>query len=303
MSRLQYKEEPTKQDMRAISQYLKELGIEDVLSKEEEYSLVKRMKLGDAEAKEKLITSNLRFVVSVANKEARKRFSHLRDDPSEYDEAKSDLISEGNLGLITALERFDENRGYKLISYAVFWIRQAMIVYSLNQSHTVRLPSNRIAVRSKVRKLEDSHYVETGEKLTLDEIACETGLTKSSIRNAFAVDNKPIRLDIPISNDTETTLYDFLTDPHQLSLEASLLKSKLRKDIEYSLKGLAEREAEVIRLYFGLEDNGDGKTLEEIGIKFGVTRERVRQIKEQAIRKLRHHSRRGKLESHWREMN
>ena len=303
MSRLQYKEEPTKQDMRAISQYLKELGIEDVLSKEEEYSLVKRMKLGDAEAKEKLITSNLRFVVSVANKEARKRFSHLRDDPSEYDEAKSDLISEGNLGLMKAIERFDETQGYKLISYAVFWIRQAMIVYSLNQSHTVRLPSNRIAVRSKVRKLEDSHYVETGEKLTLDEIACETGLTKSSIRNAFAVDNKPIRLDIPISNDTETTLYDFLPDPNQLSLEASLLKSKLRKDIEYSLKGLAEREAEVIRLYFGLEDNGDGKTLEEIGIKFGVTRERVRQIKEQAIRKLRHHSRRGKLESHWREMN
>ncbi len=291
--------EPTSNDLRSLSTYLREIGVNSPLTYAEEEYWFGRYKRGDRAARDKIVESNLLFVVAVAKNEARKRFGYLIGSP-EYGEVLNDLISEGNIGLLTALDRFDETKGFKFISYAVWWIRQAIILYSLNNNHAVRMPINRQEAHSLIKKIENSYFVNKGKHIPLIEIALESGLSESAINDALETAKKPIRLDAPISRDTETTGYDLMQDQNQKLPDKMFHAESLSDDVEDAIETLTPREAEVIRLYFGIGRETD-MTLEEIGKQHGITRERARQIKEKAIRMLRHKSRGRKLRLHWEE--
>ena len=256
-----------------LAAYLKEIADSTPLTSHDEADLARRIRDGDETARNQLVEANLRFVVAVAKGFQRRGLS------------LSELISAGNVGLITAAERFDEKRGFKFISYAVWWVRQA-ILQALMEQPTVRMPSNRRDLLSKISRVrEDLH--QQGAPATIGQVAETLGCPEQTVEDAM-VSAQPIRsLDAPFEDGDERSLLDALCDEDQASAEEQLLALTLQEDIDEALAGLTEREAEVLRLYFGL-GHERGLTLDQIGASFKLTRERVRQIKELALSKLRH---------------
>jgi RNA polymerase primary sigma factor len=263
---------------RSLDLYLKEIGATPLINAEKEVELAKRIRLGDQGALEALTKANLRFVVSVAKQYQNQGLS------------LADLINEGNIGLIKAAKRFDETRGFKFISYAVWWIRQAILQALAEQSRIVRLPLNRVGTLHKIGKISSSLEQEFGREPSPDEIARELELTTGEVSDTLKISNSHLSLDAPFSVSEDNSLIDVLEDDLQPSPDESLLTDSLKKEISSALDSLTAREAEVITLYFGL-NHEKPLTLEEIGARFNLTRERVRQIKEKAIRRLRHASR------------
>ena len=263
---------------RSLEQYLQEIGKIDLLKPKEEIQLAKRVKAGDEEALKQLAQANLRFVVSVA-KQYQNQGLPL-----------SDLINEGNVGLIKAAKRFDETRGYKFISYAVWWIRQAILQALAEQSRIVRLPLNRVGALHKIGKASSELEQEFGREPSADEIADELDMTEHEVMDTLKISSRHLSLDAPFSEGEDNSLLDVLSDGVQPLPDENLMTNALKEDIKRALDTLSKREAKVISLYFGL-DGKQALTLEEIGLRFKLTRERVRQIKEKAIRRLRHASR------------
>ncbi|HEU4436912.1 MAG: RNA polymerase sigma factor RpoD/SigA [Candidatus Zixiibacteriota bacterium] len=263
---------------RSLDLYLKEIGETPLITAAEEVTLAKLIRAGDQEALEKLTKANLRFVVSVAKQYQNQGLS------------LADLINEGNIGLIKAAKRFDETRGFKFISYAVWWIRQAILQALAEQSRIVRLPLNRVGTLHKIGKVSAALEQELGRDPSADEIASQLSLTEGEVSDTLKISNSHLSLDAPFSTSEDNSLIDVLEDDNQPSPDEELLRDSLRSEIEKALDTLTPREAEVINLYFGL-NHEKALTLEEIGARFNLTRERVRQIKEKAIRRLRHASR------------
>jgi RNA polymerase primary sigma factor len=262
----------------SLDLYLREIGETPLISAEDEVELAKRIRKNDQVALEKLTKANLRFVVSVAKQYQNQGLS------------LSDLINEGNIGLIKAAKRFDETRGFKFISYAVWWIRQAILQALAEQSRIVRLPLNRVGTLHKIGKISSSLEQEYGREPSPNEIAKKLELTEGEVSDTLKISNSHLSLDAPFSTSEDNSLIDVLEDEFQPSPDESLLDESLRVEIIKALDTLTPREAEVINLYFGLSHEKP-LTLEEIGTRFSLTRERVRQIKEKAIRRLRHASR------------
>ena len=263
---------------RSLDLYLKEIGETPLITAAEEVTLAKLIRAGDQGALEKLTKANLRFVVSVAKQYQNQGLS------------LADLINEGNIGLIKAAKRFDETRGFKFISYAVWWIRQAILQALAEQSRIVRLPLNRVGTLHKIGKVSAALEQELGRDPSADEIASQLSLTEGEVSDTLKISNSHLSLDAPFSTSEDNSLIDVLEDDNQPSPDEELLRDSLRSEIEKALDTLTPREAEVINLYFGL-NHDKALTLEEIGARFNLTRERVRQIKEKAIRRLRHASR------------
>jgi len=268
----------------ALERYLHEIGEMPLLSAEEEVELARRIRQGDHEALTKLTRANLRFVVSVAKQYQNQGLS------------LDDLINEGNLGLIKAATRFDETRGFKFISYAVWWIRQSILQALAEQSRVVRLPLNRVGALNRIGKALSTLEQEYEREPTAEEIAAELDMTVNEVNYALRIGGKHLSLDAPIyyGDDKDSRLMDMLTNQTSDAPDEDLLEESLKKELEGVLSSLTRREAEVIRLYFGLGLERP-LTLEEIGEHFKLTRERVRQIKEKALRRLRHSSRSRKL--------
>ena len=263
---------------RSLDLYLKEIGETPLITAAEEVTLAKLIRAGDQGALEKLTKANLRFVVSVAKQYQNQGLS------------LADLINEGNIGLIKAAKRFDETRGFKFISYAVWWIRQAILQALAEQSRIVRLPLNRVGTLHKIGKVSAALEQELGRDPSADEIASQLSLTEGEVSDTLKISNSHLSLDAPFSTSEDNSLIDVLEDDNQPSPDEELLRDSLRSEIEKALDTLTPREAEVINLYFGL-NHEKALTLEEIGARFNLTRERVRQIKEKAIRRLRDASR------------
>ncbi|HCR48024.1 MAG TPA: RNA polymerase subunit sigma [Bacteroidetes bacterium] len=270
---------------RMLDQYLQEIGQIPLLSPEKEVELARRIKEGDRKALHELTRANLRFVVSVAKKYQGQGLS------------LADLINEGNYGLIKAAQRFDETRGFKFISYAVWWIRQAILQALAEQSRVVRLPLNRIGTISKIRKTS-AKLAQIHERApNFEELAMELGVDVEKIREAMQHTGRHLSMDAPFNDDDENSLLDVLPHEDSLSPDETLMDESLKIDIERALSMLPPREAEITRLYFGI-GREHPLTLEEIGQRFNLTRERVRQIKEKALRKLRQKHRREELQMH-----
>ena len=270
---------------RSLDLYLREIGETPLITADEEVKLAKKIKLGDQSSLEKLTKANLRFVVSVAKQYQNQGLS------------LADLINEGNIGLIKAAKRFDETRGFKFISYAVWWIRQAILQALAEQSRIVRLPLNRVGTLHKIGKISSSLEQEYGREPSPDEIAKELALSAVEVSDTLKISNSHLSLDAPFSVSEDNSLMDVLEDEFQPAPDEALLTESLKLEIERALDTLSPREAEVINLYFGLSQE-KALTLEEIGARFSLTRERVRQIKEKAIRRLRHASRSKSLRAY-----
>lgn len=270
---------------RSLDLYLREIGETPLITADEEVRLAKKIKQGSQNALEALTKANLRFVVSVAKQYQNQGLS------------LADLINEGNIGLIKAAKRFDETRGFKFISYAVWWIRQAILQALAEQSRIVRLPLNRVGTLHKIGKISSSLEQDLGREPSPDEIAKELDLSEMEVSDTLKISNSHLSLDAPFSVSEDNSLIDILEDEFQPAPDEELLDQSLRVEIEKALDTLTPREAEVISLYFGL-NHEKALTLEEIGSRFGLTRERVRQIKEKAIRRLRHASRSRSLRAY-----
>jgi RNA polymerase primary sigma factor len=270
---------------RSLDLYLREIGETPLIDAEEEVRLAKQIKLGSKKALENLTKANLRFVVSVAKQYQNQGLS------------LADLINEGNIGLIKAAKRFDETRGFKFISYAVWWIRQAILQALAEQSRIVRLPLNRVGTLHKIGKISSSLEQGLGREPSPDEIARELDLSAGEVSDTLKISNSHLSLDAPFSVSEDNSLIDILEDEFQPAPDEELLQQSLKLEIEKALDTLTPREAEVISLYFGLNYE-KALTLEEIGARFSLTRERVRQIKEKAIRRLRHASRSRSLRAY-----
>ena len=278
MRQLKITKQVTNRETASLDKYLQEIGKVDLITAEEEVELAQRIKKGDQFALEKLTKANLRFVVSVAKQYQNQGLS------------LPDLINEGNLGLIKAGQRFDETRGFKFISYAVWWIRQSILQALAEQSRIVRLPLNQVGSLNKINKafsrLEQSHEREPSP----DELAEELEVSTDKVRDTMKVSGRHVSMDAPFVTGEENSLIDVLENQDSPKADKSLLNESLQKEIERSLSTLTEKERDVVKYFFGIGMN-HGLTLEEIGAKFDLTRERVRQIKEKAIRRLRHTSR------------
>lgn len=275
----------TNRESISLDKYLQEIGKVDLLTPDDEIELAIRIKKGDQKALEKLVKANLRFVVSVAKQYQNQGLS------------LGDLINEGNLGLIKAAKRFDETRGFKFISYAVWWIRQSILQALAEQSRIVRLPLNRVGALNKIGKAYSNLEQEFEREPSAQELAQELDMDVSEISDALRVSGRHVSMNAPFTQGEENRLLDVLTNEEVPSPDYTLMSESLKKEIERALSTLTERESEVIKLYFGL--NGEHSlTLEEIGEKFNLTRERVRQIKEKAIRRLRHTSRSKNLRAY-----
>lgn len=285
MRQLKITKQVTNRETASLDKYLQEIGKVELITAEEEVELARRIKAGDREALEKLTKANLRFVVSVSKQYQNQGLS------------LPDLINEGNLGLIKAAQRFDETRGFKFISYAVWWIRQSILQALAEQSRIVRLPLNKIGSINKINKayarLEQEHEREPDAAEIADMLDIPETEVKESLRNS----GRHVSMDAPLIQDEENTLYDVLRSDETNTPERELMTESLRKEIDRAISTLTPREADVIRLYFGLNSKHP-MTLEEIGEKFDLTRERVRQIKEKAIRRLKHTSRSKILKSY-----
>jgi RNA polymerase primary sigma factor len=280
MRQLKITKQVTNRENASLDKYLQEIGRVDLINSEEEVELAKRIKQGDQAALEKLTKANLRFVVSVSKQYQNQGLS------------LPDLINEGNLGLIKAAQRFDETRGFKFISYAVWWIRQSILQALAEQSRIVRLPLNKIGAINKINRAFSKLEQEFEREPTADEISSILEITPQDVRDSMRTNSRHISMDAPLSagEDNSSTMYDLIENDDAPSPETGLLNESLRREIERSLRTLTSREAEVVKYFFGL--NGQhALTLEEIGERFDLTRERVRQIKEKAIRRLKHNSR------------
>jgi RNA polymerase primary sigma factor len=269
----------------SLDQYLKEISAYPLLKREQEVELAERIRVGCEDSLEKLVRSNLRFVVSVAKKYQNQGV------------ALGDLINEGNLGLIRAAHKFDETKGIKFISYAVWWIRQAILQALAEQSRIVRVPLNRAGALHRIGKRSSTLLQELGREPTVEEIAEELDLTHEEVQRTLAISQSHLSLDAPLTPGEDNRLLDYLPDQVSSTPDDETYERALSQTIEEALGTLKEREARVLRLYFGLEDGRDPMTLEEIGSLLGITRERVRQIKEKALVRLRHASRARFLET------
>ncbi len=278
MRQLKITKSITNRESASLDKYLQEIGREELITAEEEVTLAKRIKDGDQEALEKLTKANLRFVVSVSKQYQNQGLS------------LPDLINEGNLGLIKAAKRFDETRGFKFISYAVWWIRQSILQALAEQSRIVRLPLNQVGSLNKINKAYSKLEQEFEREPSAQEIATYLELSNDKVTDTMKVSGKHISMDAPFANGDESSLLDVLVNHDSLKADSGLMNESLSKEIDRSLSSLTERERDVVKLFFGIGIN-HGLTLEEIGDKFDLTRERVRQIKEKAIRRLRHSSR------------
>ena len=278
MRQLKITKQVTNRETASLDKYLQEIGKVDLITADEEVELAQRIKAGVQIALEKLTKANLRFVVSVAKQYQNQGLT------------LPDLINEGNLGLIKAAQRFDETRGFKFISYAVWWIRQSILQALAEQSRIVRLPLNKIGSINKINKtyafLEQSHE----RPPSAEEIAKELDMTINDVKESMKNSGRHVSMDAPLVEGEDSNLYDVLRSGESPNPDKDLLHESLRTEIERALETLTPREADVIRLYFGL-GNQHPMTLEEIGETFDLTRERVRQIKEKAIRRLKHTSR------------
>lgn len=287
MRQLKITQQITNRETASLDKYLTEIGREELVTAEQEVELAKRIKSGDQHALAKLVRANLRFVVSVSKQYQNQGMS------------LPDLINEGNLGLIKAAQRFDETRGFKFISYAVWWIRQSILQALADQARIVRLPLNKIGNINKINrayaKLEQDHEREP----TVDELALELEMPEKDIQHNIKNNRHHISMDAPLlgSEDEDRTMYDLLEGERGSNPENNLINESLGREIERSLATLSAREADVIKLYYGLTGLHP-MTLEEIGEEFDLTRERVRQIKEKAIRRLRHTNRSKLLKSY-----
>lgn len=268
----------------SLDKYLQEIGEVPLLTPEEEIELAMRIKQGNQEALERLTKANLRFVVSVAKQYQNQGLS------------LGDLINEGNLGLIKAAKRFDETRGFKFISYAVWWIRQSILQALAEQSRVVRLPLNRVGALNKIGKAYSALEQEFEREPSASEIAEQLDMTDFEVADTLKISGRHLSMDAPFSNSEDNRLLDVIQNDHQPPPDNDLMGESLKVEIERALATLTKREAEVVRLYFGLGQEHP-LTLEEIGERFNLTRERVRQIKEKAIRRLRHASRSRALRS------
>ncbi|MDE3057729.1 MAG: sigma-70 family RNA polymerase sigma factor [Bacteroidota bacterium] len=268
----------TNRENQSLDKYLQEIGKVELLTPEEEIDLAQRIKKGDQKALEKLTKANLRFVVSVAKQYQNQGLS------------LGDLINEGNLGLIKAAKRFDETRGFKFISYAVWWIRQSILQALAEQSRIVRLPLNRVGALNKIGKAFSTLEQEFEREPSASELAEELDMSLFEVADTLKISGRHLSMDAPFAQGEDNRLLDVIQDERQPSPDSILMEESLKEEVQRALATLSEREAEVIRLYFGLQRE-HSLTLEEIGEKFSLTRERVRQIKEKAIRRLRHASR------------
>jgi len=269
----------------ALGSYLSEIASSTPLSASDEVELARRIKEGDEVARNGLVEANLRFVVSVA-KEYKNRGVPL-----------ADLVSAGNMGLITAAERFDENKGFKFISYAVWWIRQAILQTLAEQSRTVRLPLNKVGLLYKISKASRAIRQERADEPEPEEIAKELEVSVDEVKETLLSGRSVRSLDASFQEEEEQSLLDVLPDDSQESPEMDVIRDCMRGQIENALSGLVNREAEIIRLYFGLKGE-EPMTLDQIGARFCLTRERVRQIKEKALLRLRHPSRSERLRAY-----
>ena len=275
----------TNRESQSLDKYLQEIGKVDLLTPDEEIELAIRIRKNDHLALEKLVKANLRFVVSVAKQYQNQGLS------------LGDLINEGNLGLIKAARRFDETRGFKFISYAVWWIRQSILQSLAEQSRIVRLPLNRVGALNKIGKAYSNLEQEYEREPNAHELAQELDMDVNEVSDTLKISGRAVSMDAPFAQGEENRLLDILQNDEQPSPDQSLMSESLRSEISRALSTLSEREGEVIKLYFGLNKE-HSLTLEEIGEKFNLTRERVRQIKEKAIRRLRHASRSKNLRSY-----
>ena len=278
MRQLKITKQVTNRETASLDKYLQEIGKVDLITADEEVELAQKIKAGDQAALEKLTKANLRFVVSVAKQYQNQGLT------------LPDLINEGNLGLIKAAQRFDETRGFKFISYAVWWIRQSILQALAEQSRIVRLPLNKIGSINKINKMYALLEQSNERPPTAEEIAKELGMTVNDVRESMKNSGRHLSMDAPLVEGEDSNLYDVLRSGESPNPDRNLIQESLRTEIERSLETLTPREADVVRLYFGLGDQHP-MTLEEIGETFDLTRERVRQIKEKAIRRLKHTSR------------
>ncbi|HEX8515786.1 MAG TPA: RNA polymerase sigma factor RpoD/SigA [Bacteroidia bacterium] len=278
MRQLKITKSITNRESASLDKYLQEIGREELINADEEVILAKKIREGDQAALEKLTKSNLRFVVSVAKQYQNQGLS------------LPDLINEGNLGLIKAAKRFDETRGFKFISYAVWWIRQSILQALAEQSRIVRLPLNQVGSLNKINKAFSKLEQEFEREPSAEELSELLELPQDKVADTMRVSGRHVSMDAPFVNGEENSLLDVLVNHDSPRADNGLLNESLQREIERSLSTLTERERDVVKLFFGIGVN-HGLTLEEIGAKFDLTRERVRQIKEKAIRRLRHNSR------------
>ena len=267
----------------SLTLYLKEIGANKPLSTEEESKLALLIRKNNRKALEKLVSANLRFVVSVSRNYQNQGLP------------LTDLISEGNLGLIRAAKRFDEKKNFRFISYAVWWIRQSILKALAEQSRIVRLPLYRVGTINRIRKTQNSLEQKFNRTPNIEEIADELEIDTAEVLETIKIGNNHISLDAPLQLTEDAKLLDFIRDVDQEQTDTGLLEISLQDEINKSLSLLSKREEEIIKLYFGIGEDA-ALTLEEIGERFNLTRERVRQIKEKALRRLRHPSRRSSLE-------
>ncbi|HLN22298.1 MAG TPA: RNA polymerase sigma factor RpoD/SigA [Bacteroidales bacterium] len=278
MRQLKISKQVTNRDTPSLDKYLQEIGKVDLISPEEEVNLARRIRSGDHEALEKLINANLRFVVSVAKQYQNQGMS------------LPDLINEGNLGLMKAAQRFDETRGFKFISYAVWWIRQSILQGLAEQARIVRLPVNKIGSINRINRAFARLEQEFEREPNSQEIAEVLEMVPEDVKDALKTNGRTLSMDAPISSDEENTMYDVLQSTETPSPDKNLINESLSYEIERALSSLSSREAKVLKLYFGLGMKHP-YTLEEIGEELNLTRERVRQIKEKAIKRIQYTTR------------
>lgn len=284
MRQLKITKSITNREGESLDKYLQEIGKEELLTVEEEVELAARVKKGDQKALETLTRANLRFVVSVAKQYQNQGLS------------LPDLINEGNLGLIKAAERFDETRGFKFISYAVWWIRQSILQAIAEQSRIVRLPLNQVSSVNKISQVLSRFEQENERRPSVDEISEQIDLPMEKIDEALSINGKHVSVDAPFAEGEDNSLLDVLVNDNSPSADKQLVLESLRQEIQKALSCLNERERMIIEAYYGIEQQE--MTLEEIGTKYGLTRERVRQIKEKAIRRLRNNTQNKMLKSY-----
>jgi RNA polymerase primary sigma factor len=278
MRQLKITKSITNRESQSLDKYLQEIGREELITAEQEVELAQRIKQGDQVALEKLTKANLRFVVSVAKQYQNQGLT------------LPDLINEGNLGLIKAAQRFDETRGFKFISYAVWWIRQSILQALAEQSRIVRLPLNQVGSLNKINKAFSKLEQEFERPPSSDELATALDLPEDKVKDTLKVSGRHVSVDAPFVDGEDNSLLDVMVNNDSPKADIELMKESLQREIERSLSTLSDREKDVVMLFFGIGMQ-HGLTLEEICSKFDLTRERVRQIKEKAIRRLRHNSR------------
>ncbi|MBO5903195.1 MAG: RNA polymerase sigma factor RpoD/SigA [Tidjanibacter sp.] len=284
MRQLKITKSITNRESASLDKYLQEIGKEDLITVEEEVELAQRIKKGDQEALEKLTKANLRFVVSVAKQYQNQGLS------------LPDLINEGNLGLIKAAEKFDETRGFKFISYAVWWIRQSILQALAEQSRIVRLPLNQVGSLNKINKALARFEQENERTPSPEELAVVLDIPKEKVSDTLRVSGRHVSVDAPFADGEDNNLLDVLVNTDSPNADRGLINESLSTEVERALSTLTERERDIIKYFFGI--GCSEMTLEEIGDKFGLTRERVRQIKEKAIRRLRNGQRNKHLKSY-----